>query len=72
MNHGSLCSGVGGFNLAAHWEGIENVFSVEVDDKASAVMEKRFPNCKHYKNIFDFDGKKYREAVDIISAGFPC
>jgi len=72
MKHGSLFSGIGGFDLAAEWMGWENVFSCEKDDKANLVLEKRFPNIIHHRDIFELDGTKYKGAVDIISGGFPC
>jgi len=32
MNHASLFSGIGGFDLAAHWMGWENVFHCEINE----------------------------------------
>lgn len=72
MKHGSLFSGIGGFDLAAQWMGWENVFQVEWDKYCQRVLEKNFPNVKRYGDIKEFDGTKYRGLVDIISGGFPC
>lgn len=72
LNHGSLFSGIGGFDLAAEWAGFENIFQVEIDDYCQKVLKKNFPNVKKYKDIKEFDGTKYRGAVDIITGGFPC
>lgn len=72
MRHGSLFSGIGGFDLAAQWMGWENVFQVEKDSFCQKVLAKNFPNTKRYGDIKEFDGTKYRGAVDIISGGFPC
>lgn len=72
MRHGSLFTGIGGFDLAAEWMGWENVFQVEIDDFCQKVLTKNFPNVERYKDIKEFDGTKYRGAVDIISGGFPC
>jgi DNA (cytosine-5)-methyltransferase 1 len=72
MRHGSLFSGIGGFDLAAEWMGWENVFQVEIDKYCQKVLEKNFPNVKRYGDIKEFDGTKYRGLVDIISGGFPC
>ena len=33
MTHGSLFSGIGGFDLAAEWCGWENVFHCEFDNE---------------------------------------
>jgi DNA-cytosine methyltransferase len=72
MRHGSLFSGIGGFDLAAQWMGWENVFQVEIDPFCQKVLEKNFPNTKRYGDIKEFDGTKYRGAVDVLSGGFPC
>lgn len=72
MTHGSLFSGIGGFDLAAQWMGWENVFQVEIDPFCQKVLEKNFPGVKKYGDIKEFDGTKYRGAVDVISGGFPC
>ena len=31
MKHGSLFSGIGGFDLASEWMGWENIFQVEIE-----------------------------------------
>ena len=72
MRHGSLFSGIGGFDLAAQWAGVENVFQVEIDDYCQKVLSKNFPEVKRYGDIKEFDGTKYNGTIDIISGGFPC
>jgi DNA (cytosine-5)-methyltransferase 1 len=72
MKHGSLFSGIGGFDLASQWMGWENVFQVEWDSYCQKVLAKNFPNVKRYGDIKEFDGTKYRGLIDIISGGFPC
>ena len=72
MKHGSLFSGIGGFDLAAQWAGIENIFHVEKDDWCRRVLSKNFPNSKQYTDIKNFNGKEYAKSIDIISGGFPC
>jgi DNA (cytosine-5)-methyltransferase 1 len=72
MKHGSLFSGIGGFDLAASWMGWENVFQVEIDPFCQKVLEKNFPNTKRHGDIKEFDGTQYRGAIDIVSGGFPC
>jgi len=52
--------------------GWKNVFQVEIDKFCTKVLEKNFPNVKRYGDIKEFDGTKYRGAVDILSGGFPC
>jgi DNA (cytosine-5)-methyltransferase 1 len=72
MRHGSLFSGIGGFDLSAQWVGWENVFQVEIDDYCTKVLEKNFPNAKRYRDIREFDGTQYRGTIDVVSGGFPC
>lgn len=72
MRHGSLFSGIGGFDLAAQWMGWENIFQVEIDPFCQRVLAKNFPGVKRYGDIKEFDGTKYRGSVDVLSGGFPC
>lgn len=72
MRHGSLFSGIGGFDLAAEWMGWENVFQVEKDSFCQKVLAKNFPGTARYGEIKEFNGTKYRGAVDVLSGGFPC
>ena len=70
MKHGSLFSGIGGFDLAAEWVGWENVLQVENDKFCNKVLKKNFPKVKRYGDIKEFKGHKGQ--CDIISGGFPC
>lgn len=72
MKHGSLFSGIGGFDLAAQWMGWENVFHCEIDTFCQKILQKHFKESKLFKNIHDFDGTPYKGTIDIISGGFPC
>lgn len=69
MKHGSLFSGIGGFELGASWSGIETLWNCEIDGFNRIILDKRFNNAKQYTNIKKMS---YPEAVDIISGGFPC
>jgi DNA (cytosine-5)-methyltransferase 1 len=72
MTHGSLFSGIGGFDLAAEWMGWDNVFHVERDPFCRQVLAHHFPKSKPYEDIKTFDATAYAGRVDIISGGFPC
>ena len=72
MKHASLFTGIGGFDLAAERVGFENIFQVEIDKFCQKVLEKNFPKVKRFLDIKDFNGKEYRERIDILSGGFPC
>lgn len=72
ITHGSIFSGIGGFDLAAEWKGWKNVFQVEIDEFCNKVLKKRFPNTKRYGDIKKFDATKYRGTIDVLTGGFPC
>ena len=72
ITHGSLFSGIGGFDLAATWAGFQNCFQVEIDNFCTKVLEKNFPMVNRYVDIKEFNGKNYEGKIDIISGGFPC
>ena len=72
MRHGSLFSGIGGFDLAAEWMGWENVFHCEWNPFGQRVLKHYWPDSKSYEDITKTDFTKWRGAVDIISGGFPC
>lgn len=72
MRHGSLFSGIGGFDLAAEWMGWENVFHCERDEFCSRVLKYHFPRSISYGDIKQTDFSVHRGEIDIISGGFPC
>ena len=71
ITHGSLFSGIGGFDLAARNCGIETLWQIEIDEYCLKVLNKNFPNAKRYGDIKGVEGRKLKR-VDIISGGFPC
>ena len=72
MTHGSLFSGIGGFDLAAEWMGWQNVFHCEWNPFGQKVLKHYWPNAESFTDITKTDFTKYHEAIDIISGGFPC
>ena len=72
MKHGSLFSGIGGFDLAASQMGWDNVFHCERDAFCQKVLAYHFPNSKLYDDVTTFDGSDYFGRIDILSGGFPC
>ena len=72
MRHGSLFSGIGGFDLAAQWMGWENVFQVEKSHKCRLRLKEKFNDSKQYAAIEDFTGNEYTGRIDVLSGGFPC
>lgn len=72
FRHGSLFSGIGGFDLAATWVGWQNIFSSEKNPFCKTILQYYWPNIYHYDDIFQFNATRFRGCVDIISGGFPC
>jgi hypothetical protein len=72
FRHGSLFSGIGGFDIAATWLGWQNVFSCERNPFCETILKHYWPNTHHYDDIFQFSAAQFRGHVDIISGGFPC
>lgn len=72
MKHASLFTGIGGFDLAAHWMKWENVFHCENNPFCQQVLKKRFPNSIPHGDIKTTDFSIYRGLIDVLSGGFPC
>ena len=72
MNHGSLFSGIGGFDLAAEWMGWANVFHCEWEEFPRKVLNYHFPKSLSYGDIKKTDFTIHRGQIDILTGGFPC
>jgi DNA (cytosine-5)-methyltransferase 1 len=72
VKHGSLFSGIGGFDLAAQWMGWENAFHCEIAEFPRKVLHHYWPNALSYENIKETDFTCHRGKIDVISGGFPC
>lgn len=72
MKHGSLFSGIGGFDLAAEWMGWENVFHCEWNPFGQKVLKHYWPKAESFNDITKSDFTKYANTIDILSGGFPC
>ena len=72
MRHGSLFSGIGGFDLAAEWMGWDNIFHCEWNDFGQRVLKYHFPQSISYDDITKTDFSVHRGQIDILTGGFPC
>jgi DNA (cytosine-5)-methyltransferase 1 len=72
MTHGSLFSGIGGFDLAAEWCGWENVFHCEFDTEKTKHLKHNFPNTISYGDISKTNFTIHRGKIDVLTGGFPC
>lgn len=72
FTHGSLFSGIGGFDLAAEWMGWTNIFHCEWNSFAQKLLKQHFPDAITYGDITKTDFTIHRGAIDILTGGFPC
>ena len=78
MKHLSLCTGIGGLDLAAEWAGFETVAQCETDEYASRVLAKNFRGVPNLHDIQTVTNERLaefgidRRQITVISAGFPC
>ena len=71
MTHVDLFSGIGGFALAAQRAGFRTVCFSEVDEYASAVLRKHWPDVPNLGDIKSADFVRFRGAT-LLTGGFPC
>lgn len=68
----SICSGIGGADLAAEMtQKIEVVGQVELDDFCVSVLEYYWPQVKRIRDIKNVRGDEWGN-IDICIAGIPC
>ena len=70
MTHGSLFSGIGGFDLAADWMGWENVFYCEKEQDKLEFLKKRFKESeidKQFEKLKNFKIADNEENKEILA-----
>ena len=65
-----LFSGIGGFSLGLEWAGMQSIAFCEIDARASAVLQKHWPNVRNYGDVRTASFR--RGFADVICGGFPC
>lgn len=68
---GSLFAGIGGLDLGLERAGMTVKWQVELDDYATQVLEKHWPNVTRFRGVREC-GAHNLEAVDLICGGPPC
>ena len=66
--HLDLFSGIGGFALAAQAAGFETIGFAEIDNYASAILKRHWPNVRNYGDVRTVPAIR----CDLITGGFPC
>jgi len=72
MNHGSLFTGICGFDLAAEWMGWNNIFHCEWNEFGRRISQYYWPKAISYGDITKTDFSVHRGQIDILTGGFPC
>ena len=72
MTHGSLFSGIGGFDLAAEWMGWHNLFHCEWNPFGQRVLNHYWPEAELFTDITKSNFTTYANRIDVLSGGFPC
>ena len=74
IRFGSAFAGIGGLDLGFERSGMECSWQVEIDDYATRVLTKRWPNVRRWDDIQTFPPGDEVEPwrVDVIAGGFPC
>jgi DNA (cytosine-5)-methyltransferase 1 len=71
LTFGSLFAGIGGIDLGFERCGMRCKWQVEINDYATKVLEKHWPEVHRERDIRQC-GASNLERVDIIAGGFPC
>ena len=71
MSHIDLFTGLAGFSLACHWNGIQTEVMCEKDERCRRFLERTWPGIPIINDIRDFDGSEWRGRF-LLTAGVPC
>lgn len=71
LTFGSLFAGIGGIDLGLERSGMVCRWQVEIDDYATRVLAKHWPNVPRFRDVRDC-GAYNLASVDLVAGGFPC
>jgi DNA (cytosine-5)-methyltransferase 1 len=81
VTFGSLCAGIGGFDLGLERAGLECLWQVEIDPFCRQVLDRHWPDVVKYDDVrtVHFHDSCWEDGcgqclspVDVVVAGFPC
>lgn len=70
--HLDLFSGIGGFALAAKRTGLQTIAFAEINEYATQVLRKHWPQVPNLGDVRNVTAETIREPVWLLTAGFPC
>jgi DNA (cytosine-5)-methyltransferase 1 len=70
MKVAGLFAGVGGIELGLEKAGLETSLLCEIDPRAQAVLEQRFPGVRVEPDVSTI--ARLPNGIDLLTAGFPC
>ena len=71
LTHGSLFSGIGGFDRGFERAGFTTIWQVERDPFCLEVLERHYPNVRRIRDIADAASADL-ETPAVLTGGFPC
>lgn len=82
LDAASLCSGIGGIDLAGEWVGIKTLVFCEREPFPQRVLRKHWPDVPIIDDIYEFNRQRLLQegvitedgsrTIGLISAGYPC
>ncbi len=77
MQHVSLFSGVGGFDVAAERAGMKPAAMCEIDNAAAGVLAHHWPDVPLFRDVKEVTGESLKQlGIDpsrtVLTGGFPC
>lgn len=72
LTHLDLCTGIGGFHLAAEWAGFQTVGFSEVEPYCCQLLTEKWPEIPNYGDLRTADFSRLHGHVAVLSAGVPC
>lgn len=72
MKHLDLCSGIGGFALAARWADFETIGFCDIDPWCRKILRKHWPQLQITEDLKNLNVEKLYGTIDLLTAGYPC
>ena len=71
LTHGSLFSGIGGFELGAEMAGIDTLWNCEIEKFQGEILKTRFPHAERFTDITKTTGLRYVEDFRVKTSVLP-